>query len=132
MADLLTLTDQEDNPAATPDIETGEVTKLREAFQSRLVIANLRTEAVRAGMVDLDGLKMIDVASVRLGDDDTVIGGRKMMDDLRRSKPWLFGVASSSSAAAVPATQPVRQKTALEMTEEEYVAARSAVTKYQF
>lgn len=132
MPDPLTPTDQDDIPAVQPDIETGEVTKLREAFQSRLVTANLRTEAVRAGMVDLDGLKMIDITSVRLGDDDTVIGGRKLMDDLRRSKPWLFGVASSSSAAAVPASQPVRQKTALEMTDEEYVAARSAVTKYQF
>ena len=101
-------------------------------FQSRLVVANLRTEAVRAGMIDLDGLRLIDLSAVRLGNDDKVIGGRKLMDDLRRNKPWLFGVASSSSAAIAPASQPVRQKTALEMTDEEYTAARAAVTKYQF
>ena len=75
---------------------------------------------------------MIDTTSVRLDDDDAVIGGRKLMDELRRSKPWLFGVASSSSAAAVPASQPVRQKTALEMTDDEYIAARIAVTKSHF
>jgi hypothetical protein len=119
-------------PGSNPDEEPDEIVKLREEFQSRLVVANLRTEAVRAGMIDLDGLRLIDLSAVRLGNDDKVIGGRKLMDDLRRSKPWLFGMASSSSAAIAPASQPVRQKMALEMTDEEYTAARAAVTKYQF
>jgi hypothetical protein len=124
--------EQEGDPDQLPDKETEEIIKLRGEFQSRLVVANLRTEAVRAGMVDLDGLRLIDISAVRLGNDDKVIGGRKLMDDLRRTKPWLFGVASSSSAAVAPASQPVRQKTALEMTDEEYAAARTAVTKFQF
>jgi hypothetical protein len=123
--------EQEGDPDQLPDKESEEIIKLRNEFQSRLVVANLRTEAVRAGMVDLDGLRLIDISAVRLGNDDKVIGGRKLMDDLRRTKPWLFGVASSSSAAVAPASQPVRQKTALEMTDEEYAAARTAVTKFQ-
>jgi hypothetical protein len=122
------ISDQGDEPVQ----ESEEIVKLRDEYQSRLVVANLRTEAVRAGMVDLDGLRLIDISSIRLGNDDKVIGGRKLMDDLRRTKPWLFGVTSSSSAAVAPASQPVRQKTALEMTDEEYAAARTAVTKYQF
>ena len=109
-----------------------EVTRLRGDFQSRLVAANMRTEAIRAGMVDLDGLKLIDLSSVRLGDDDQIIGARKIMDDLRRNKPWLFPGLSSSSPALAPASQPVRQKTALEMSDDEYIAARAAVTKRQF
>jgi hypothetical protein len=119
-------------PGANLNEESEEIVKLRDEFQSRLVVANLRTEAVRAGMIDLDGLRLIDLSAVRLSDDDRVIGGRKLMDDLRRTKPWLFGVASSSSAAIAPASHPVRQKTALEMTEAEYTAARAVVTKYQF
>ena len=114
------------------DVEPQEIVKLRCEFQSRLIVANLRTEAVRAGMIDLDGLKLIDLSTVQLGNDDKVIGSRKLMDDLRRSKPWLFGMTSSSSGATAPASQPIRQKTALEMTDEEYAAARVAVTKYQF
>ncbi len=114
-----------------PETESDEIAKLRSEFQSRLVVANLRTEAVRAGMVDLDGLRLIDLSTIRLGIDDKVIGGRKLMDDLRRTKPWLFAAKSSSSAAVAPSSQPVRQKTALEMTDEEYASARTAVTKYQ-
>lgn len=109
-----------------------EIVKLRSEFQSRLVAANLRTEAVRAGMVDLDGLRLVDLSAVRLGDDDTVIGGRKLMDDLRRNKPWLFASTSSSSVSIAPSSHPLRPKTALEMTDEEYAAARTAITKYHF
>jgi hypothetical protein len=108
-----------------------EIAMLRIDFQSRLITANLRTEAVRAGMIDLDGLKLIDLSEVRLDENDKVVGGRKIMADLRRTKPWLFGVASTSSAATAPASQPVRQKTAMDMTEAEYTAARNAVTKYR-
>jgi hypothetical protein len=106
--------------------------KLQGDFQSRLLAANLRTEAVRAGMVDLDGLKLVDLSKVQLGSDDRVIGGRQLMDELRRNKPWLFMASSSSSTASAPASQQVRQKSALDMTDEEYAAARKIVTKYQF
>ena len=117
-------------PAAEPIPLVDEVAKLRDHFQSRLVVANLRTEAVQAGMVDLDGLKLIDLSAVCLDGEDKVVGGRKIMEDLRRNKPWLFAGRSSSNVAAAPVSQPIRQKTALEMTDDEYAAARSAVTRY--
>ena len=107
-----------------------DINILKERFETRIIAANLRTEAIRAGMIDLDGLKLLDVASVQLDEDDNIVGGRAIMTNLRRNKPWLFGAASSSSASIVPASQPARQKTALEMTEEEYIAARKAATKY--
>jgi hypothetical protein len=132
LAEVQPSPDQDNDLDGQPETASEEITKLRDEFQARLVIASLRTEAVRAGMIDLDGLKMVDASSVRLGNDDRVIGGRKLMDDLRRNKPWLFGATSSSSAAVAPASQPVRTKTALEMTDDEYAAARAAVTKYHF
>jgi hypothetical protein len=111
---------------------TEELAKLQRDFQSRLVAANLRTEAVRAGMIDLDGLKLVDLSEVRIDDTDKIVGGRQLMADLRRNKPWLFGATSSSSVAFAPSSQPVRQKTAMDMTDDEYATARTAVTKYQF
>ncbi len=131
-ADVQPAPEQESDREDQQNKASEEISKLRGEFQSRLVAANLRTEAVRAGMIDLDGLRLVDLSAVRLGQDDRVIGGRKLMDDLRRNKPWLFGATSSSSSALAPTSQPVRQKSAMEMNDEEYAAARSAVTKYQF
>lgn len=126
--------DEQSTPAedTPPAGGSDEIAKLRSDFQARLVAADLRTEAVRAGIVDLDGLKLIDISAVRLGEDDKVVGARKIIDDLRRNKPWLFPGVSSSSPAPVPASQPVRQKTALEMSDEEYIVARAAITKRHF
>jgi hypothetical protein len=109
-----------------------EVARLQGEFQARLIAANLRTEAVRAGMIDLDGLKLINLSAVRLDENDMIIEGRKIMTDLRRAKPWLFGAPSTSSAAVPPLSQPIRPKTAMDMTAEEYTAARTAVTKHHF
>lgn len=123
--------DESETPEEQPDHLAKEIAALQSDFRTRILAANLTTEAVRAGMIDLDGLKLIDLSAVQMGEDDKIIGGPKLMDDLRRSKPWLFNVMSSSSPASAPASQPVRQKTALEMTDDEYALARAAVTKYR-
>lgn len=132
LATVQTGSHQPVDPIDQRDNAGDEVTKLRNQFQARLVAANLRTEAVRAGMVDLDGLKLVDLSAVRIGDDDKIVDGRKLMDELRRNKPWLFNAPSSSSGASVPASNPVRQKSVLEMTDEEYAVARKIVTKFQY
>ena len=108
-----------------------DITKLHADYRSRLVAANLRTEAVKAGMIDLDGLKLIDLSSVGLDEQDAVVGGSKLMDDLRRNKPWLFGSSQSSSSAVAPASRPVRQKNAMDMSDDEYSAARAALTRHR-
>ncbi|WP_428486723.1 hypothetical protein [Rhodopila sp.] len=131
-ADEMIPSNQSASSPTAPEDVTAEMAKLRADFQSRLIAANLRTEAVRAGMIDLDGLKLINLSDAQLGPDDKVVGSRQIMDDLRRQKPWLFGATSSSSAALAPASQPVRRKSALEMTNEEYVAARAALTKRRY
>jgi hypothetical protein len=106
-----------------------EIRQLRSDYESRLVEAHLRTEAVRAGMIDLDGLKLLDKSAIRLDPNGGLVGSRELMDSFRRNKPWLFGSASSSSATVAPSSKPLQQKTALEMTEEEYLAARASLTK---
>ncbi len=124
-------TQSEPGDETEPNGSGDEIAKLQNDFRSRLIAANLRTEAVSAGMVDLDGLKLVDLSGVDLDENDKVIDGGKLMSELRRAKPWLFGRASSSSAAVPPASKPVKQKTAMEMSDEEYLAAKTAVIKYR-
>jgi hypothetical protein len=107
-----------------------EVRELKAEYRNRLITANLRTEAVRAGMIDLDGLKLLDTSKVELNSDDSIIEGPQLMRNLRKNKPWLFKSTSSSSLATAPNSRPIRQKTAMEMTDEEYAAARKAIVKH--
>ena len=98
-------------------------------METRLIRAELKAEAVRAGMIDLDGLKLLDLSNAKIDENGEVPAAAAMMVELKRAKPWLFSKASSSSAASVPANEPPRQKLATEMSEVEYRAARAELLK---
>jgi hypothetical protein len=98
--------------------------------QAKLVRAELKAEAIRAGMIDLDGLKLLDLSEVQLSEAGELVDPKALFAKLKRSKPWLFGgVASSSAAVHVPKPEPPRPRQASEMGHEEWLAARAALIK---
>jgi hypothetical protein len=97
--------------------------------ESRLVRAELKAEAIRAGMVDLDGLKLLDLSHLKLSKSGELENASTVMSRFRQAKPWLFGSSSSSSPSTAPPAQPPRNKLATEMTDVEYRAARAALVK---
>ena len=103
--------------------------ELEASTATRLINAELKVAAARAGMIDLDGLRLIDTTELTLDADGNIKGGAEVMRELRRAKPWLFGGASTSSSASPPPVQPPRPKLATEMTYEEWQAARTELLK---
>jgi hypothetical protein len=95
----------------------------------RLRQAELKVEAVRAGIVDLDGLKLIDGSALTSQAGDGHDDIPKIIAKLRRDKPWLFGSINSSSTAAVPQAAPMQRKLATEMSVEEWRAARAELLR---
>jgi hypothetical protein len=119
LAELRARADALEHQLATTQAET----------EARLVRAELKAEAIRAGMVDLDGLKLLDLTNVKLSKTGELEEAGTIMSRLRHVKPWLFGAASSSSPATPPPAQPPRKKSAIEMTDAEYRAARADLVK---
>lgn len=97
--------------------------------EARLIRAEMKAQAILAGMVDLDGLKLVDYSSVKLSAAGDVEGAGSVMSRLRHAKPWLFGHTSSSSTAVPPPAQPPRKKLAHEMSDAEYRSARAEIVK---
>lgn len=111
-----------------------QLAEMQQAHRTALLHAGLRAEATRAGMVDLDGLKLIDTGELSLDDNGEVVGGAALMVSLKRAKPWLFGLSggsavSSSSAATAPPATPPRQRRAPDMTHDEWQAARAELLR---
>lgn len=98
---------------------------------ARVIQSELRAHATKAGMIDLDGLKLVETAGLKLNDAGLIEGGVKLMADLRKSKPWLFHPASSSSSAASPPVTQPTAKRATDMSHTEWQAARSALLKHR-
>ncbi|MGC9268989.1 hypothetical protein [Acidiphilium sp.] len=103
--------------------------KMQREHSEKLKRAELKIEAVRAGMVDLDGLKLIDFDKIVLAEDGSVPDAPAVMTKLKREKPWLFGGASSSSTAAVPRAEPARARHARDLSEAEWRAARAEMLR---
>jgi hypothetical protein len=96
----------------------------------KLMRAELKAEAVKAGMIDLDGLKLIDAGEVQLNEAGELQDGGAVLARLKRAKPWLFGGGSSSSAAAnPPRPEPPRARQANELSHEEWQQARAALLR---
>jgi stage V sporulation protein SpoVS len=96
---------------------------------AQLVQGELKAEAIRAGMVDMDGLKLIDPAALLIGQDGEFRDAAEIIAKLRRDKPWLFGATNSSSAATVPAPAPARRKLATDMSLDEWRLARAELLR---
>lgn len=106
-----------------------ELDAARRESEAQLKRAELKVEAVRAGMIDLDGLKLVDADQVTLDGKGGVSNAAAVIETVKRSKPWLFGAPSSSSSAAAPPADPPRTRHAREMTDAEWRAAREALLR---
>ncbi len=99
--------------------------EIQQQTEARLIRAELKTEAIRAGIIDPDGLKLIDISALKLNGDGEFEGAAELISEFKNSKPWLFGrQRSSSSGSMAPPSSPPRQKLATEMTESEWRHAR--------
>lgn len=128
------MTEQPDDPLTIDHVTRNaeleqRIAQLEADGRRRLVHAELKSEAIRAGMVDLDGLKLVDLTHVELDPNGEVKGAAILMRDLRRSKPWLFGGENSSAPATPPSAQPSKARSATEMTESEWRAARAEMLR---
>lgn len=99
-------------------------------LQARLVRAELKAAAITAGIVDVDGIALVDMSTVKMNESGELVDGPGVMRALRAAKPWLFGGSSSSSVAVAPPRGPVSEaKTAMKMSTEEWRAARAELLR---
>lgn len=106
-----------------------ELETLRNRARHSTMMSDLRVAAVKAGMVDLDGIKLLDLTTVRATEEGEIPDAPAIMSSLRQSKPWLFATWSTSSIKEAPPSQPPHQKQAMEMSDDEYAAARALILK---
>ncbi len=103
----------------------GLVKSAQTVANDRIVRAELKAAAIKAGMIDLDGLKLADLTKVTLKEDGTVDGADALFEDLKKAKPYLFGSnQNSGNPNNPPPPNPPVAKKATEMTDAEYAEAR--------
>jgi hypothetical protein len=124
--------------AAVPEIEElrnenakllQSISEVKRQMTSHLVMAELKAEAMRAGIIDLDVLRLLDLEAAKVDEHHNVLGVPEMIEKFKERKPYLFRSKSSSTPTSAPPAQPMTRKRAVDMTDEEYQAARSALLR---
>ena len=114
----------EDAEKAVADRLKSERETADKGWADRLVRAELKAAAVKAGMIDLDGLKLADLSAVKLNDDGEVEGADDLLAALKEAKPYLFTApANPQGGNTNPANPPKKTgnepKLAKDMTDAE-------------
>jgi len=90
--------------------------------------AELRIAALQAGIIDPDGVKLIDPAPL-LAREDPKAAAAEALAALRAAKPWLFGAATTTPPHPAPAPESPRPRHAREMSREEYERAKAELLR---
>ena len=106
-----------------------QISEQAEAHRARLAQAELKLHAIRAGMIDLDGLKLVDPSRVKLTENGEIESADRLMAELRRDKPWLFHHVTTSTTSATPPSASPGARDARQMSHTEWQAARTALLK---
>ena len=116
---------------ARAELAEAALDRLQAEAAAKLIRAELKAEAVKAGMIDLDGLKLVDTSEMILNEAGEIPDAGAVLARMKRAKPWLFGGASSSAAANPPRPEPPRVRHANELSHEEWLQARSALLRHR-
>lgn len=111
-------------------VRTEAEAKTAEAYSranERVIRAELKASAIKAGMIDLDGLKLADLSNVKLSDDGEVVGADEMLTALKESKPYLFKAATSTTTTPTPKPSEQQPKKATEMDDKEWAAKKKEI-----
>ena len=121
---------EEENWKLRAEIAESSLERTKAEARTRIIYAELRAEATKAGMIDLDGLKLLDTDTLNISDDGSIEDVSAVFTKLKRAKPWLFGSGKSSSALTnAPSPELPRQRMATEMSHDEWLSARAALLK---
>lgn len=119
------LSENEKITAVSAEYESKLSQNAQEA-DTRIIMAELRAEGLKAGLIDMDGLKLADISKVKLSETGEVVGADEVFKALKEGKPYLFKAATTTSTETPPKAS-TEGKKAVEMTDEEYRAARSKI-----
>lgn len=90
----------EDAKAESEKIKAESEQKVAQAITAadqRIIRAELKAEAIKAGMVDLDGLKLADLSQLKLDEKGEVVGAGDLMKSLKEAKPYLFSAPADTT-----------------------------------
>ena len=117
-------------PEETPQPDPTETLRQQLATaNARLIQSELKSHALRAGIIDIDCLKLLDTSALQLDEHGNLPQAQSVIDTLKRDKSWAFAKPNSSHPAPAPTPEPPKTRLAKEMSYREWQDARDRLIR---
>lgn len=110
------------------DTEAAHKTALTDAdtrANQRVMRAELKAHAVKAGLVDMEALELLDLSSVKFNDKGELEGVDELFEAAKKAKPYLFGSQNTGSTEKKPPPAENTPKDVRKLTAAEYEAEKA-------
>ncbi|WP_175969631.1 hypothetical protein [Burkholderia sp. BCC0322] len=110
------------------DSETAHKTALTDAdtrANQRVMRAELKAHAVKAGLVDMEALDLLDLSSVKFNDKGELEGVDALFEAAKKAKPYLFGAQNTGSTEKKPPPAENTPKDVRNLSAAEYEAEKA-------
>ncbi len=87
------------------------IASMRAETDARLIRSELRTAAVKSGIIDIDALKLVDLTGLTVQADGNIEGADDAIASLKTTKPYLFEDTRASVYSTFTTSQPRRPPT---------------------
>lgn len=122
-------TDHETATKKLTDDHTAALEESKNSVKEQVKLSKLEALAVKEGLVDPDGLKLLDFSKVELQEDGTLKGAEDVLKAAKEAKPYLFGEKRNSTTTTTTTPKkgdetPVDVRT---LSAEEYAKEKATV-----
>ena len=126
MVELVKAKNEAEGKAAEAESKAKKATEeATQKAQQRAINADLKIAAKDASAVDVnDVLALLDRTKIKTDAEGEITNAAELMAEIKKIKPHLFGITSSSSTTKTPPKDPPTAKNVSDMSEEEFEQAR--------
>jgi hypothetical protein len=105
-----------------------QIEELQRVSNDRIVRAELKAQAIAAGIKDIDDLKLADLSTIKIDENGDVQGAAELIKALKENKPYLFKeVTNTSTNPSLPQPGATQGKKAADMAPDEW---KKDIAKY--
>jgi predicted RNase H-like nuclease (RuvC/YqgF family) len=103
-------------------IESSDTPDALQIMNQRLIRAELKAAVLKAGLRDMDALRMFDTSGIKISKEGDVVGVKELVDEMLEEKEYLFDKETNdtTSGKKAPNAGKMSGKSALDMSDEEW------------
>jgi hypothetical protein len=99
------------------ELLNSKLAEVSSTYKKEIILSKLQTEALKAGIVDVDGIKLADLSSLSIDENNVLQGASEVISSLKESKPYLFKKGESSTTYHKQPPKPSSDRTPVDATQ---------------